>query len=259
MGLLDALRRKTPTPQFPIRRSEWNGYVYRFGEDQQCLVSFDVQACAPEHQLAQYTGRRVIIFAGNGEVDPSGIPMQPASDRLRGVEDTLLLRLDADGVACWHVGSQTYSGMREVIFEVADVAAFEKTYSAYAGNRSDMKLMAFTGWQFFNEKIHPGVVGHNHISNRGAIESLKRAGSKLESNHSVEHCFLGTAEALTTVESVLFEKGLRRTKRVDESLTMTHSIGLNDQDLIDAITLFMRDSAEECGAQYDGWNAMVVN
>jgi len=245
-------------PLHPIRRDRWNVYTYSYGDGQRCLVRFDIDACDPKNQAQDHTGRRVIAFAPQGEVGPAGLPSESAFAQMRAVEDGLMARLAEAKVACWHVGTQTYNGLRELIFEVADVAAFEAVYSRFAEGRSGLELVPFEGWKFFNDKIRPGVVGVNHISNRGVIEQLRSAGSQLERRHAIDHCFIGEAQALSAVESALGPKGLRRTGAAGESLTMTHEVPLQNQDLIDSITLFMRDTAQGCGARYDGWGAMVV-
>ncbi len=53
-----------------IVRDQWNGYAYRFGEGERCIVSFDVQACDPSEQKPSQL-RRLIGFSPDGQVSPS--------------------------------------------------------------------------------------------------------------------------------------------------------------------------------------------
>lgn len=254
MGLLNTFTRPPP-----VRRRQWNGYAYRFGLDQRCVVSFDVEACEPKNQSPHVMGRRVISFAHQDEVTPTGMPTKEAYQRMRDVETAWVARLTSGRVACWHVGSQTYNGLRELVFEVKDVAAFEQHWADFSRARADLKLFEFEGWQFFNEKIRPGPVGKNHISNRSVIEGLRQAGSRLELPHGLEHCFLGMDRELGAVEAALMPYGFWRAQRAKDSLTMAHEHPLADQDAVDSVTLFLRDLAQKCGAHYDGWGALVVS
>jgi regulator of RNase E activity RraB len=257
MGIFDIFKGKKPPPSQPIRRNRWDGYVYTFGEDQRCVVSFDVDACEPEQQDARYSGRRVILFAGEHEVTQTGLPTPEAFRRMHAVGDQLVAALEANRVDCWQVGGHTYNGLTELIFEVADVPAFMSTCASVLGDRPDVKLVPFEGWEFFNAKIRPGLLGINHISNRELIKQVKAAGSNLESVHALDHHFLGAAEDLARLEEELSKDGLRRTSAGEGSLTMTQELPLDDQDTVDSATLLIRRLAEVFNARYDGWGTLV--
>jgi regulator of RNase E activity RraB len=238
-----------------IVRDRWNGYTYLFGEGERCVVSFDVTACDLAAQVPSQL-RRVIGFSPEGHVRRDGMPSPEAFARFKAIEDALLAQLRARKVSAWLVGRQVYRGFRELLFQVDDVDAFAKAYAAVEAEFGGMKLVEHPDWQFFNDKIAPGVRGYNHIGNRQVIQGLKEAGSDLAVEHALEHTFLGDAAALDGVQAALAEKGVTGT-RLDDSLMVTIESPLDDQDEIDAMTMWLRHVADMHGADYDGWGAMV--
>jgi hypothetical protein len=251
MGLFS----RSATPE--IVRDRWNGYTYLFGDNERCVVSFDVTACEPTAQKPSQL-RRVIGFSPEDQISPQGMPLPPAFARLKAIEDALLTELKSRKVKSWLVGKQVYRGFRELLFQVDDLAGFAKAYEAVEAEFGGMKLVEHADWQFFNDKISPGERGHNHIGNREVIGRLKEAGSDLEAEHTLDHTFVGAASALAAIGTELEENGFTRTGTTERSLTMSVPLPLDDQDTVDAMTMWLRTVAAAHGATYDGWGAMVL-
>src|SRR5262245_22410987 len=134
MGIFD---RFTKPPE--IVKNRWNGYAYRFGEDERCVVSFDTSACQPDVQRPS-PFRRVIGFSRPEDVAPNGMPSPQAMARLKAIETDLIDELRARRVKAWLVGKQVYRGFRELMFQVDDVAGFAKAYAVVAAKFGGMKL-----------------------------------------------------------------------------------------------------------------------
>jgi hypothetical protein len=251
MGLFS----RSATPE--IVRDRWNGYTYLFGENERCVVSFDVTACDPAAQKPSQL-RRVIGFSPEGQISPQGMPLPPAFARLKAIEEKLIGELKARKVKAWLVGKQVYRGFRELLFQVDDLGGFEKAYAAVEAEFGGMKLVEHPDWEFFNDKISPGERGYNHIGNRDVISQLKAAGSDLAAEHMLDHTFVGSASALAAIEAELEENGFSRTSTTESSLTMSVPLPLDDQDTLDGMTMWLRTVAAANGAKYDGWGAMVL-
>jgi hypothetical protein len=247
-------RRAEPPPD--IVRDRWNGYTYLFGDDERCIVAFDVTACDREAQRPSQF-RRVIGFSPEGQIGPRGLPSPEAFARLKAIESELVRQLAQRKVRTWLVGRQLYRGFRELLFQVDDLEAFDKVYAAVEAKFGGMKLVEHPDWQFFNDKISPGMRGHNHISNREVISAVKGAGCDLAAEFTLDHTFLGERVALDEIEAILIAKGFESPSRRGRSLTMRIGAPLDDQDTIDAMTLFLRDVAQEHGAAYDGWGTAI--
>jgi len=239
-----------------IVRNRWNGYRYSFGEGERCVVSFDVTACDPAAQRPSQL-RRVIGFSPEGHVSPEGMPSPEAFARLKAIEDALIVQLRAHEVDAWLVGKQVYRGFRELIFQVDDLVGFAKAYAAVEAEFGGMDLVEHGDWKFFNDKIRPDARALNQIANRDVIMQLKESGSDLSLEHLIDHTFVGAPAALATLERELATKGFTRPARHGESLTMSQPASLDDQDLIDAITTWLRELAATHRVRYDGWGTMV--
>ncbi len=201
MGLFDRFS-KPP----PIVRDRWNGYTYRFGEDERCIVSFDVAACDPAEQRPSQL-RRVIGFSARDQIGPTGMPSRAAMARLSAIEDALVAELQARRVRAWLIGKQVYRGLRELLFQVDDLDKFASAHAVVEGKLGGTKLVEHADWTFFNDKIRPDAQARNQIGNREVIAALKRAGSVLSVAHNLDHTFVGPAAALDAIAAGLAARG----------------------------------------------------
>ena len=240
-----------------IIRDRWNGYTYLFGEDERCVVSFDVDACDPANQKPSQL-RRVIGFSPEDHIGAQGMPSPASFARLRAIEDAMVEGLRAKKVRCWLIGRQVYRGMRELLFQVDDVKAFGEVYAAVEDHFGGMKLIEHADWGFFNDKIRPDERGFNNIANREVITGLKEAGSDLSAEHTLDHVFIGPSGALEKIATELAGKGFGEGSRHKDSMTISIAAALDDQDYIDGMTMFLRGVAATHGASYDGWGAAVL-
>lgn len=238
----------------PVVRDRWNGYAYRFGEGERCIVSFDMDACEPENQKPSQL-RRIIAFSPEEHISPTGMPSQAMFERMRQIEDVAVEELTRAKVRAWLVGKQVYRGMRELLFQVDDLAEFGKMYAALEDRFGGLKLIEHPDWKFFNDKIRPDGRAHNHMGNRGVLMALRDAGADFEQEHDLDHTFIGPPKALAEIREVLVERGFTGSGGGGDSLTMSSPCAL-DQDDIDDVTLELRAMAQHFGAAYDGWGTM---
>jgi hypothetical protein len=83
-------------------------------------------------------------------------------------------------VTCRLVGVQTYSAMRDFVFQVADTAAFEAQIYLLAKQHrgpSAIELRTLSSWTFFEEKIVPDAEQREWMRNMNVIFALGESGS----------------------------------------------------------------------------------
>lgn len=237
----------------------WNVYYYYFGDDERCIVKFNVAACDTRNQRPSW-GRRVIAFAPTDHVAADGMPRGPGFERLKEVEDRFIDLLTHWRIPAWLVGTQTYRGMRELVFQVDDgyLQAFDLAYGQLAQEYDGTKLTAYEGWSFFNEKIAPKEDAWSHIANRDLLQAARDAGADLEGANVLDHTFLGDAAGLALVKHALAPNGYSLSGEAAGSLTMSKDpLVALDQDSVDLITTELRQIATRCGVRYDGWGMAI--
>jgi hypothetical protein len=235
----------------------WNGYYYYFGEDERCVVTFNVTACDPANQRASHGGR-LIGLTPEEYVSPQGMPSGVAFERLKSIEARTMQLLAERRVPAWLVGKQMYRGMRELLFQLdaPHVAAFEAVAAQVEQELGGTKVVPYQGWQFFNDRIRPDESARSHIANRQLLELLEKHGVGKDTPLEVDHTFVGPPAALAAIGHVLAAENFRGQAGTDSHATFTHTTPLH-QDRIDAITMRMREAARDHGATYDGWGAAV--
>jgi regulator of RNase E activity RraB len=237
----------------------WNVYYYYFGDGDRCIVKFNVAACDPQNQRPSW-GRRVIAFSPVEQVGPDGTPRGPAFERLKEIEDRFIDLLTHWRIPAWLVGTQTYRGMRELVFQVDApyLQSFDLAYGQLAQEHQGTKLTAYEGWSFFNEKIAPGEDAWAHIANRDLLQAARDAGADLEGDNILDHTFVGDPARLARVKDALAANGYAVKTESAGSLTMSKDPLLAlDQDNIDRITAELRQLAKRCGVSYDGWGMEI--
>lgn len=235
----------------------WNGYYYFFGEDQRCVVTFNVAACDPKNQRPS-CGRRLIGFSPKEYVSPQGMPVGPAFERLKAIESRASTLLGQNRVACRLVGKHVYHGLRELLFQIEDshVPAFDRVAAQVEDELGGTELVGYEGWQFFNDKIRPNERARAHIANREVLEQLEKHGANFAKPHMLDHTFVGSPEALGEIRRVLLEKGFAERGLTGTSLTVAAEAAL-DQDEIDELTARLRAYAGVYEVTYDGWGTMI--
>jgi Regulator of ribonuclease activity B/Family of unknown function (DUF695) len=237
----------------------WDFYSYSYGDGLRASVTFNVEADAePEHTGHPHC-RRVVIHFPHDRVHASGLPVAAEYDRSTDDERALVSELERAGVDCLKVGHMLYGAMRDIVFQVTDVAGFAAAFARWRATRGDreVQLVEKAGWTFFDEKIRPRPVHRMWIQNNHVIIQLLKAGTNRARAHAIDHTFLGAPDAIARVAAEIDAAGLAATRAEPGRLTVVQELALDADDLT-TWTLRFEALADEAGASYDGWGAAVV-
>lgn len=242
-----------------ITGKTWNVYTYTYGDGMRAIVTFDVDLA----QEASHTGLehafRVILFIPLGYVLVNGLPLSEALPVLRQFETGMLERLDDAGVACRLVGTLTYGGMREFVFQAEDADAFLAGLGDLDAPMKNyrVEVQQLEGWTFFDEKVRPSAAYWQQIFDRTMIEQLMREGSDPLAVHRLEHSFSGDNNALTRLSHDLQQLGLREVSSGEQILVLGSQTHLTLEDVF-ALTNRLLEYSDQSGVHYEGWNASVI-
>ena len=243
-----------------ITKGPWEVYGYTYGEGERAMITVDVPAATEPAHRGHPHCRRVILFSPVEQVFSNGLPQRAELARLNQAEDTLVTELGARGVDCRKVGHMLYRGMRDIVFQCEDPAAFEAAFHAWKGkvNGGQVELVAREGgWSFFDEKLRPKLENWAWIENSRVVRGLVEAGTNFQAIHRLDHFFVGPPASLKEVETVLRERGLSELSPSSSGLTLRQDLAL-DVDLITTWTQRFGTLAAAAGARYDGWGAPVI-
>src|SRR5688500_9325111 len=134
----------------------WQIYMYSFGEGQRVSVRFRLPSATEARHVGYDACRRVVMYSAGGCYD-NGLPGPEEFARLNADEERLVAALDATRVDCLLVGAMSYHCLRDVVFQVNDVAGFAGVYEQWRAGRAsnEVELVEKEGWEFFDTKIRP--------------------------------------------------------------------------------------------------------
>lgn len=169
------------------------------------------------------------------------------------------------------VGRITSSGRRELYCYGAAAHALEDAarsamsgypdYSYRVGNQPD------ESWSQYLDLLYPGPADYQKIQNRRVIDALKEHGDPLTVPRPVRHwAYFGTpeqqgtfVERITRDGFVVSEDGLSDETPGEWPFGVTaERIDPVTEESMDRVVLGLVAIAEECGGEYDGWEAQVV-
>lgn len=242
-----------------ITGKTWNVYTYTYGEGMRAIVTFDVELAQEIHHTGYEHAFRVILFIPLSYVLVNGLPLSEALPVLRQFETGLLERLEDAGVTCKLVGTLTYGGMREFLFQAEDADEFRAGLGELASPVKNyrVEVQELVGWTFFDEKVRPSAVNWQQIFDRSMIEQLVREGSDPLAMHHLEHSFRGDTQALTRVSHELQQLGFHEISSGEQILVLGSEAHLNLEEIF-AITSHLLEFGEQNGVHYEGWGASVV-
>jgi hypothetical protein len=239
---------------------DWGVYSYPYGDGLRAMVRFDEPIAQGERPAGHDEARSVLVKIPHEHVMRNGLPLSLALKELTLIEEALLSSLVGAGVTCRLVGVQTYSAMRDFVFQVADTAAFEAQIYLLAKQHrgpSAIELRTLSSWTFFEEKIVPDAEQREWMRNMNVIFALGESGSDRHAPHQLDHHFVGDAACLDTVRAELAPYGFTLSGQGDASVTLTQTAHL-DADEVTTVTLNLHRIARDKGVEYDGWGAAVV-
>ena len=233
----------------------WGLYAYTYGPDQKAVVRFDHQAATEPAPATHGSCVRLIAYVPLEQVQRSGLPQPEANAVLGVIEDRVVQAVQ--GPEHRLVGVMTYGGMRDFVIQTDApeelTAALEAVDSPY---RKELRQSA--GWDFFDRKIRPDDYGWHFQSNIELLEQLRQAGSRMEEPHSLDHSFVGPAEALAHLRSQLEADAFVCSPAASTtSVTLTKEASLEPESL-SKLTVALGRFAQSVGARYDGWGTHVV-
>jgi hypothetical protein len=239
---------------------KWQTYSYSYGSGQRAVISFDVDAATEPRHLAHRWCRRVILFLELCELRDDGLPRdEEVREHLLTMETDLTIRLRRDRIDCRYVGRMFYGGMQELVFQVEEVAGFERVVAWWVDTLAHrrVELLESDGWDFFDEKIRPGPAHWQEIRDRRVIGELVAAGSDPSRPHPLEHTFEGPSARLDEIARQLGADGFRRHRSSREVLVVSRAATL-DHDEIARLTRALHAYAAAMGVAYRGWGSPVV-
>jgi len=223
------------------------------------FITFDVDvATASTLPDLPYCCRVCVRIQNPG---PNGAPAQEEGEALDAMEAALINDLSANGVLCRMVARVVHQGIRESIFMVADMGAFEPLvehwWQRYPGRQ--VRVLTHPGWEFYDAAVRPSQAQWQWMKDRRVVDTLSRRWSDPSKEHTLKFFFLGPADALKQVEQALVARGYEPSPAdaKEGALAMTLRSRL-DTDFIAGESVEHEKLARAVGAAYDGWGAYVV-
>jgi hypothetical protein len=150
----------------------------------------------------------------------------------------------------------TYGGMRDFVLQSDDPAELRARLETVGGSfRTEVRESA--GWDFFDRKVRPDEYGWHYVDNLQLLEQLRRAGSRIDQPHQLDHTFIGPASALARLRGELEADAFRCSSEAGDHLVLTKAAALEPESL-SKLTVALSRFAHDVGARYDGWGAAVV-
>ncbi|MFN8286707.1 MAG: ribonuclease E inhibitor RraB [Chitinophagales bacterium] len=256
MGLFDKIFGGNKDNSGVIKGERWNFYTYTYGEGQVAMVEFD-EAIGSETTHSGYNNCiRVIFYINPANCTETGLPVKKEHERLVEIEMDLNKNISAD---CRFVARSSYGALRELIYQVNDVATFKTDYTHWA-KRIDiykLELRESAGWQFFDERIKPDYLYWQQIHDRRIIGTLLQNGSSASKPHVIEHTILGEAAKLQSLAQQLTQDGFTVQTMENNSLVISKPM-LLDGNTISGLTMRLASYCRSLGLKYDGWGAAIV-
>ena len=240
----------------PVIISEnWNFYTYSYGKGNVAHIEFDVLTATEDEHLNYDTCCRVILFLNPDNCIPNGLPNKGENRKLIELENEFNATLLVD---CRFVGKMSYGAMRELIYQVNDVANFKKKYLSLIKSVPAYKveLKESAGWKFFDEKVKPTSIHWHQITDRRLIGTLIEKGSDPSKLHKIEYTILGNRKALSLLSEQLSEEGFVIKSLTKDKLVVRQSTLLS-LNLVSELTMLLASYCAKYGLKYDGWVANI--
>lgn len=248
----------SPPPTTVLFRNTWDMYIART-EQGPAFVTFDVEvATAATLPDLPYCCRVCVRIQEPG---PNGAPLQEEAEALDAMEAALIADLSSNGVICRMVGRIIHQGIRESVFMVGDIGAFEPLVEHWWQRYPERQVRVLThpGWEFYDAAVRPTQAQWQWMKDRRVVDTLLRRGSDPAKEHTLKFFFLGRPEALEEVERALVARGYEPSPSDAKEGAIAMSLRSRlDTDYIAGESLEHEKLARALGVSYDGWGAYVV-
>jgi uncharacterized protein DUF695/regulator of ribonuclease activity B len=198
---------------------------------------------------------------------PNGLSDRVELPALAGIEDQLRSQLKAACRAA-EVGRITTAGHREFLFYGADDNGFRDAVSEvmqkFSAYKFDMGSKADPDWRQYLDVLYPAGEDFQRMSNMDVLDALLDAGDTLRPAREVRHwIYFGTSADRQSFAAKV--KALRYKIGPETDGPQDRPFGLviaRDQsvtpDQIDNAVIELYRLAKDVGAEYNGWEALVV-
>jgi len=245
----------------PVIGDDWVFYTFTPGEGARAIIRVDGRLAREEVHQGYPHCRRLVVYIDDPHVLPNGLPVVEELSSLRELDHALAALLSESGVRCQLAGVMLYGGMRDLVFQVEDVEAFERQVAAFIERQHPpqyrFEVLSSEGWDFFDRKVRPTAEHWQQISDQAVIQQLIQAGTDPEADHLLDHTFLGPDHALAGLRDQLGADGFTVSDAAPGRLTMSRPSPL-DLEQIWGLTRRLATFCPRIGVRYDGWGAQVV-
>jgi uncharacterized protein (TIGR01619 family) len=198
---------------------------------------------------------------------PNGLSDGVELPALSGIEDQLSSQLKA---ACRAVesGRITTAGRRELYYYGADDAGFQSAVAAvmqqFSAYKLDMGSKADPEWRQYLDVLFPAGEDFQKMSNMDVLGGLLDAGDTLQAVREVRHrIYFGTSADRQQLAAKVKTLGYRIGPEAEGpeerpfGLVIARDQSVTPKQIDDAVLELYR-LAKQAGAEYDGWEAVLV-
>lgn len=246
---------------------DWDFYFCRVNDAVASIfVDLDARRSAPDASMPCLFW----VFIDMRFPRPDGLSSSEEAPRLNDVETAVGEALEASGAR--FVGRITTGGRREIYayaasadgldHAVAEAMAGYPDYSYDTGSQGD------GAWSQYLDLLHPGPADFQRIQNRRVIDALAYHGDSLTAPRPVRHwAYFGKPEHRSAfVERIARDGFVVSEDGLDDAALGDRPYGVAaervdavTQESVDRVVLGLMAIAQECGGEYDGWEAQVVS
>ena len=239
-----------------LPQSHWESYSYQ-ADSGPVIVGFHTEADKISREQFPFCARVQMTIK---QPNHNGGPLRDEAEILWAMEDRLIEALDTRQIPCMMLGRLTHSGLRELVFQVADYTPFRAPVGRWMQEHSDYEtdVSEHDGWDFYFESVWPSPTSWLIIMDRRVIDNLIRAGSDPSKPHSLEFVFRGEVGGLRDLQRALTGRGysLVEFAEAETRLVMARSMTLEGAAVCQE-SIWLRDECARLGLEYDGWGASV--
>lgn len=222
-----------------------------------------------QHDVAPHTDKPNVMWISVQMKNPreDGLSSQEEFETLAHIEDTLVHRVTTAHNAVF-VGRLTSSGHRDFYFYLGDTDGHDKAIREvmhrYGGYEFDFGVKEDKTWDGYFNFLYPEPIHLQEIKNMQLFRTLQEYGDNPEIPREVNHWIYFRTENdrenfLEKIKSDGFE-----TKHKDNKSDGEYPYGLQISR-VDKVTpfdindygIYLWQTAQDCNAQYDGWETSI--
>jgi hypothetical protein len=243
---------------------QWDFYFMSI-DDRPASVSLDLgrAEAGPEREWPWLVCLRIPMRSPR----PDGLSSSQEASTLNTLEDALS---DAVAAVCdgAQVGRLTWNGFRELFLYVRGVERLNDGIGAAVGRVPGYDVLIRTEndpeWRHYFDVLFPSPEQMHWIRDRRVVDQLLAAGDELEASRPVDHyAYFGDKSARDRFLGAARARGFRgralppdeKSARLGAHLVREDPVVIHH---IHQVVSEVRQLAEECGGEYDGWGCPMA-